>query len=161
MLSAKILIEKYALESHPEGGWFKETYRSKDSIYPNPELERNISTAIYFLLEKGNFSGFHKIKSDECWHFYAGGRLLIHVINDSGEIETIKLGSDVLHGEKFQYVVPANKWFASEPDVDTDFSFVGCTVAPGFDFSDFELAKAEELMRLFPHLKDEISRLCR
>ena len=160
------LIKQFQLLPHPEGGYYKETYRSPE-IIPDQILSRQFkgdraySTAIYFLLEKGNFSAFHRIESDEVWHFYAGQTLLVHIIHINGKFETIKLGNDIENGETFQYSVPARCWFASEPGADTDFSFVGCTVAPGFDFDDFELAKADELSRLYPQQEELIRRLCR
>jgi predicted cupin superfamily sugar epimerase len=160
------LIKQFNLLPHPEGGFYKETYRSAEVI-PVTVLdkrfkgERNFSTAIYFLLEHGDFSAFHKIQSDECWHFYAGDSLLIHIIHINGKFETIKLGNNILKGEFFQYVVPAGCWFASEPGPGSDFSFVGCTVAPGFDFEDFELAKADELIKFYPRYENIIKRLCR
>ena len=119
------------------------------------------ATAIYFLLEKNNFSAFHRIKSDECWHFYTGDSLLIHVLNVEGEYQLIKLGADILKGEVFQAVVPAGAWFASETNDNGLYSFVGCTVAPGFDFADFELASAEQLTADFPTQEQLIKRLCR
>jgi predicted cupin superfamily sugar epimerase len=165
-ITPKSLVEKFNLLPHPEGGFFKENYRSLE-IYPQSSLpkrfhgDRNYSTAIYFLLEQGNFSAFHKINSDECWHFYSGGSLLIYVIHLNGKLETIKLGNQLNRGEQFQAVVPAECWFASEPAMDSDYSFVGCTVAPGFDFGDFELAKSEELSKHFPQHKALIQRLSR
>ncbi len=161
-----LLVEKYKLQPHPEGGYFKESYRSPE-IIPKSLLsrrfggERNYSTAIYFLLEQGNFSAFHKIKSDECWHFYAGTTLLIYVIHLNGRLEIIRLGNDLQKGEQFQAVVPAECWFASAPAEGGAFAFVGCTVAPGFDFDDFELAKEAELYKQFPMHRDIIHRLCR
>jgi predicted cupin superfamily sugar epimerase len=113
------------------------------------------------LLEQGNFSAFHKIKSDECWHFYAGSTLHVYVLHDNGELETVKLGNDILNGELFQYVVPANCWFASRPAPHAEFCFVGCTVAPGFDFADFEMANENELAALFPQHAAIIKELCR
>ncbi|MEO6730606.1 MAG: cupin domain-containing protein [Ferruginibacter sp.] len=165
-LTAKQLVEKYSLSPHLEGGYYKENYRSLETI-PKAFLpkrfngERSYSTAIYFLLEEGNFSAFHKIESDECWHFYAGETLLIHVIHLNGRLETIRLGSELQNGEQFQAVVPAGCWFASEPAAGTAYSFVGCTVAPGFDFGDFELANEEVLSKQFPQHKPLIKRLCR
>ncbi len=165
-LTVQQLIKQFQLQPHPEGGYYKETYRSPE-IIPDQILSRQFkgdraySTAIYFLLEQGNFSAFHRIESDEVWHFYAGQTLLIHVIHINGKFETIKLGSNIENGESFQYAVPARSWFASEPATDTDFSFVGCTVSPGFDFDDFELAKAEELAKQFPQQEELIKRLCR
>lgn len=135
------LIHHYQMQSHPEGGYFRQTYRAAGTIPPAvlPEGfsgERPFSTAIYFLLEQGNFSAFHRIRSDECWHFYEGQTLLVHVLDQSGSLNTIRLGPDLTNGEVYQYVVPANCWFASEPAPGTDYSLVGCTVAPGFDFAD-------------------------
>ncbi len=159
-------VEHYKLLPHPEGGYYKETYRSntvieKESLPEEFSGKRNICTAIYFLLEQGNFSAFHRIKSDECWHFYAGQQLLIYVLEPSGHNYTIRLGSNAANGEVFQAVVPANSWFASEPAPKSAFCFVGCTVSPGFDFEDFELAKAEELINVYPSDSELIYRLCR
>jgi predicted cupin superfamily sugar epimerase len=165
-MSAKTLIDEYQLLPHPEGGWYKETYRSKATIIssdlsPEQSGDRSFSTAIYFLLEQGNFSAFHRIKSDECWHFYAGETLVIHMINESGVLTTVRLGSDSRNGEVYQFVVPANTWFASIPSTTAIFSFVGCTVSPGFDFIDFELAKASNLIDQFPQHRDLIISLTR
>jgi len=160
------LVEKFGLLPHPEGGFYKETYRSAEQIkaVALPERftgNRYYSTAIYFLLEQGNFSAFHRIQSDECWHFYAGQSLHVHVIHPNGQYELISLGNNLRSGETFQAVVPAGSWFASETAPGGQFSFVGCTVAPGFDFADFELAKATELSVLFPEYAGLINRLCR
>lgn len=166
MLNIKQLIANYQLQPHPEGGWYKETYKSSEQI-PSAALPvrfgsgRTFSTAIYFLLEQGNFSTFHKIKSDECWHFYAGEALEIFVIQHNGNLEIIRLGSNILNGELFQFVVPANCWFASRPAKNSAYSFVGCTVAPGFDFADFELAVASELLASYPAHAAIIHELCR
>lgn len=165
-MTAEDLVKKYEMLPHPEGGWYKETYRSKEQINGNAlpkrfSENRSFSTAIYFLMEKGNFSGFHRIKSDECWHFYAGQTLLVYVINNAGNLDIIKLGNNIEMGECFQYVVPANCWFASRPADESEFSFVGCTVAPGFDFADFELAVANNLSLEFPQHKSIIDSLCR
>ena len=142
------LIQKYNLEPHPEGGWYKQTYKSNELIAAEalPKrfgANRAFSTAIYFLLEQGNFSAFHRIKSDECWHFYAGDPLLIYIIEQNGELKIISLGNDFEKGHSFQYVVPANCWFASRPAPESEYCFVGCTVSPGFEFEDFELANGK------------------
>lgn len=166
VVNVQELVHQFNLQPHPEGGFYKETYRSPE-IIPQQFLskqfkgDRAYSTAIYFLLEQENFSAFHKIESDELWHFYAGQTLLVHIIHLNGKLETIKLGNDFLNGEQFQFAVPARCWFASEPAPHSSFSFVGCTVAPGFDFDDFELAKAEELTKQFPQHEELIKRLCR
>ena len=166
MITISELINKYEMLPHPEGGYYKETYKSvetiaKDALPQRFVADRHFSTAIYFLLEQGNFSAFHKIASDECWHFYAGQTLLIYVIHNAGNLEIIRLGNDILNGETFQYVVPAGCWFASEPSPTSSYSFVGCTVAPGFEFEDFEMAKADDLIIQYPQHEKEIKRLCR
>jgi len=166
MHTATDFINYYRLLPHPEGGYYKQTYRAAENI-PHAALPqrftgaRSFSTAIFFLLEQGNFSSFHRIQSDECWHFYAGGRMHVHIINKEGILETIHPGPDFLNGEKFQFVVPAGCWFAAETAIETSFSFVGCTVAPGFDFADFELANTDELSRLYPQHEAIIRRLTR
>lgn len=158
------LIHQYNLLPHPEGGYFKETYRSEESIPANGlplrfSGGRAFSTAIYFLLLKDLFSAFHCIKSDECWHFYEGESLKVHVLHLNGTYELIRLGKNRDAGEVYQAIVPAGAWFASETS--GEYSFVGCTVAPGFDFADFELARAEELKSEYPEYASLIERLCR
>jgi len=158
------LIHQYNLLPHPEGGYFKETYRSEESI-PASGLPlrfpggRTFSTAIYFLLLKDLFSAFHRIKSDECWHFYEGESLKVHVLHINGTYELIRLGKNREEGKVYQAIVPAGAWFASETS--GEYSFVGCTVAPGFDFADFELAEAAELKSEYPEYSSLIERLCR
>jgi uncharacterized protein len=165
-LRIKQLINQYNLQPHPEGGWYKQTYKSNEQI-PAEALSgrfggnRAFSTAIYFLLEKGNFSAFHRIKSDECWHFYAGDPLLIYIIEQNSELKIISLGDDFEKGRSFQYMVPANCWFASRPAPKSEYCFVGCTVSPGFEFEDFELANATELSAIYPKHKKIIEQLCR
>ena len=160
------LRQHYQMQPHPEGGYFLQTYKSFGSI-PSSVLPegfsgpRPFSTAIYFLLEQGNFSAFHRIRSDECWHFYEGQCLLVHILNPEGLLRTIRLGPDIANGELYQYVVPANCWFASEPAPGSIYSFVGCTVSPGFDFADFELAEAATLAADYPQQATIIRRLCR
>ena len=158
------LITQYQLLPHPEGGYYKETYRSTEHI-PLAALPehfsglRSFSTAIYFLLLKDLFSAFHRIKSDECWHFYEGASLHVHVLHLNGNYELISLGRNSAKGEVYQAVVPAGAWFASESI--GEYSFVGCTVAPGFDFADFELARTASLKADYPDHEKLIERLCR
>jgi predicted cupin superfamily sugar epimerase len=166
MLTAQQLVQQYSLQPHPEGGWYKETYRSSEYIaqLALPERFRGarvFSAAIYFLLEEGNFSAFHRIRSDECWHFYAGDPLLVYVIQTDGSLDIIQLGNDFNKGQLFQYVVPANYWFAARPAAESAFCFAGCTVAPGFDFDDFEMADASFLTALYPQHASIIRELCR
>jgi predicted cupin superfamily sugar epimerase len=159
-------IREYRLQPHPEGGWYKETYKSSEQISSHALPvrfggDRPYSTAIYFLLEQGNFSSFHRIKSDECWHFYTGGPLQIFEIAEDGNLQVITLGNDVSKGHRFQYIVRASRWFASRPAPESEFCFVGCTVSPGFDFADFELADSAALSALYPPHASIIRELCR
>ena len=160
------LIFHYNLQPHPEGGWYAQSYRSTE-IIPAAALpdrfggDRVFSTAIYFLLEQGNFSAFHRIKSDECWHFYQGDPLEVFIIRSDRQLTIVTLGQDSSRGQLFQYVVPANCWFASRPAKESKFCFVGCTVAPGFDFADFELANQTNLCSEYPEHSELILELCR
>ncbi|MFM1876237.1 MAG: hypothetical protein RL266_1974 [Bacteroidota bacterium] len=153
------------MQPHPEGGWFKETYRSLASIpngtMPDFEGERSLATGIYFLLTQDNFSAFHRIKSDEMWHFYVGDGLVIHEIKPDGSYEEHRLGLNLDKGERPQLVIAANSWFASEVANGGTWCLVGCTVSPGFDFQDFELADRERLKAMFPVHIDIIHRLTR
>jgi uncharacterized protein len=166
MFTLQQLIHEYGLQLHPEGGWYKETYKSSEyipatALPPRFGGSRVFSTAIYFLLEQGSFSAFHRIKSDECWHFYAGDPLLVYVIQPNGILEIISLGNDIAKGQLFQYIVPANCWFASKPASGGNWCLVGCTVAPGFDFADFDLADASALSAIYPQHESIICQLCR
>jgi predicted cupin superfamily sugar epimerase len=164
--TATYWIEKLKLEPHPEGGYYRQTYRaglvlSQEALPPQFTGPRAASTAIYFLLEGENFSAFHCLCSDELWHFYLGAQLAVHVIDECGEYSEILLGSDPEAGEVLQAVVKAGCWFASQVKDGKSFALVGCTVAPGFDFDDFELAKREELSRLYPQHRKLIKTLTR
>jgi predicted cupin superfamily sugar epimerase len=132
-LSAADIIARLGLKPHPEGGHFRETFR--DSA--NERDRRAASTAIYFLLARGERSHWHRIDAVEIWHYYAGAALELSVASD-GPIVAIRLGSDLAAGERPQGIVPAHAWQSAESL--GDWSLVGCTVAPGFDFSKFELA---------------------
>lgn len=152
------------MQPHPEGGYFAETYRSAETIAQSalPDRfggERSFGTAIYFLLESRHTSALHRIQSDEIWHFYAGGPLEIFVIYPDKTLTIIRLGNNPEWGEVFQAVVPAGCWFGSKPAEGIDFSFVGCTVAPGFDFADFEMADRTSLLNAFPEHKAVIEML--
>lgn len=138
MTDASDWIDRLDLEPHPEGGYFSRTYTADvvvdGSQLPDHDGARPIATAIYYLLEATDFSAFHRLASDERWHFYRGDPLTLYLLDD--ELATIELGTD-----RFQAVVPAGTWFAAEAsDGDHGFALVGCEVTPGFDFADFELA---------------------
>jgi uncharacterized protein len=163
-MTAEEIVQHYQLLPHPEGGFYKQTYCSGEMIAVEalPAIfngNRYISTAIYFLVLNGNFSAFHRLCSDEVWHFYSGECLCIHIIHANGIYELIRLGNNPLHNELFQAVVPAGCWFACETA--GSYSFTGCTMAPGFDFADFELAVAEDLSAIYPAHATLINRLCR
>jgi predicted cupin superfamily sugar epimerase len=122
---------------------------------------RLVSTAIYFLIAGDNFSAFHRLRSDELWHFYVGGPLAVHVIEPEGCHSELAIGNNLGAGEVLQAVVRANCWFASRVRDPQSFALVGCTVAPGFDFEDFELGKRSELTKLYPHHRKLIEQLTR
>lgn len=163
--TAQSYIQALQLQPHPEGGFFSESYRSAQTMALSAPgggtQQRNVCTAIYFLLEAGNFSAFHRIQSDEIWHFYAGQALEVLELLPDGQLCCTRLGSDILRGEIPQYVVPANTWFASRVAEGGTFSLVGCTVAPGFDFADFQLARRQELLEIFPQHRPVITELTR
>jgi len=166
MKNSAYWIDKLKLGPHPEGGYYRRTYRAglvlpKASLPPQFTGSRASSTAIYFLLEGENFSAFHRLLSDEAWHFYVGEQLVVHVIDERGIYSQVLLGSDPEAGEVLQAVVKAGCWFASHVTDRKSFALAGCTVAPGFDFDDFELAKREELSRLYPQHRKLIERLTR
>lgn len=149
------IINTLNLQPHPEGGFYKEVYRSKELI-PASALadtyqgERNVCTSIYFMLTAESFSAFHRINQDEIWHFYQGAPIELHIISPQGKHTQILVGHAFEKGEVPQVVVPAHHWFAAKVSLTNKFSLVGCTVAPGFDFKDFELAERIKLTELFP-----------
>ena len=165
------LIEKLELKPHPEGGFYKETYRSSMMLPVHQQNEafhgpRPASTGIYYLLGAGDFSAFHRIQSDEMWHYYEGDAITIHMIHNDGLYQAVELGSDVEKGEAFQLVVPAGVWFAAElsPKANEDsdsYCLAGCTVSPGFDFEEFEMADGYMLKNAFPEHRETIERLVR
>jgi predicted cupin superfamily sugar epimerase len=158
------LIERFGLKPHPEGGHYAETYRSGQMIRRGGAsgIERAASTAIYYLLSAGAYSAWHRIASDEIWHFYAGHALDVHVLTPEGELITHRLGN-ALHrpGSSFQAIVPAGSWFGAELADPSSYAFVGCTVAPGFEFSEFELASTASLLTEYPQHAAVIRRLSR
>jgi predicted cupin superfamily sugar epimerase len=163
---ARYWVDKLRLIAHPEGGHYRQSYRSDLSIAREALPRqftgaRSVSTAIYFLLEGENFSGFHRLLSDELWHFYTGTPLLVHVIEPDGRYAEIQLGSDLEAGQIWQAVVKAGCWFASCVRDPASFALVGCTVAPGFEFEDFEMGERKGLTRLFPQHRDLIERFTR
>ncbi|MFP4445911.1 MAG: cupin domain-containing protein [Desulfosudaceae bacterium] len=162
--TARDYIRAFDLQPHPEGGYFAETYRSAEKI-DGPALperftgRRALSTAILFLLESGQVSRFHRIRADEIWHFHAGCPLALYLLKDSGTCRRICLGLDIAAGHLPQVLVPHDTWFGAMPLEADTFSLVGCTTAPGFEFSDFELADSAALAADFPRHREIIRRL--
>lgn len=161
MNQAQHLIEQLALEPHPEGGFYKRIYESPNTIQA-AQGQRLLTTSIHYLLEENDFSAWHKIKSDELWYFHQGCTLLIHTLQNTGRLQTEELST-----AKPFIKVPANTWFSAELTTEEQnensqaFSLVSCVVSPGFDFEDFEMAYAEDLVSIYPQHRDIICRLCR
>jgi predicted cupin superfamily sugar epimerase len=164
--SLKELIAALHLEPHPEGGFFRETYRSKEEI-PGEHLgghfsgSRNFSTCIYFLLTSDNFSAFHRINQDEIWHMYYGAPVRLHMISSKGQYSHHLIGADIADGQTPQFVVEGGNWFAAEVEMKDSYALMGCTVSPGFHYDDFELASKKELISMFPEHGKVINRLTR
>lgn len=157
----KQIVDLLGLSLHPEGGFYRETFRSDQVLALAPAgRKRNTSTAIYFLLPAGSFSAFHMIQADELWHHYAGDAVEIHTITPRGDHRIELLGGDLQSGERPQIVVPAGTLQAALPR-GTRFALCGCTVSPGFDFADFEMPGCAELLARFPRHEDVIRRLTR
>jgi predicted cupin superfamily sugar epimerase len=156
--SASYWIEKLSLSKHPEGGAYKEVYRSSltiqtENLFSKERHERNVCTGIYFLLQENEFSSFHRLASDEQWHFYFGNSMVVFEIEAlTGELIEHKLGNDHDNGSVFQTTVKAGNWFAAKVE-GAGYALVGCTVAPGFDFADFELAERKKLIKAYPQHK--------
>ena len=157
--AAEYWINKLKLHKHPEGGYFVETYKSEKFVnlheYDGP---RHACTAIYYLLVGDEFSSFHRIKSDELWHFYAGSSLTLYIIGTDGKLNKIRLGTDIDSGETFQGVVKSGSWFAASINDHDSYSLVGCTVSPGFDSRDWELGEFEILNKAYPQHKSIIEK---
>jgi hypothetical protein len=163
-VEARNLIDHLGLLPHPEGGFYRETYRaglrlSDAALAPRFPAARDASTAIYYLLAQGDRSRLHRIRSDEVWHFYLGDPLLVIELTEDGSTLMTTLGTDIAAGQRPQHVVPAGRWFGACPASGSAFSLVGCTVAPGFDFADFEMASADALLSTYPQASDWIKRL--
>jgi predicted cupin superfamily sugar epimerase len=151
---AQEYIDKLGLLPHPEGGFYKETYRSAVKTG-----DRNLMTAIYFLITSNNISRFHRIKSDEMWYFHDGSPLSVHTLDKENGHQVHKVGLNLSNGENPQLLVPANTIFGSSLDEENAFSLVSCTVAPGFDFADFELFTTQDLLSQFPDYEEIVRKM--
>lgn len=161
MFSFKHFVEKLNLLEHPEGGYFKETYRSdeiiiKENLPKRFDGERNFSTSIYYMLVGDQISKLHRIKSDEIWHHHYGSTVIIHTIDEAGNLESHRLGTKDLDNSTPQIIVRHGLWFCAEIEDKNSFALCGCTVSPGFDFQDFEMAIFDDLVNNFPNLKSFI-----
>lgn len=158
------IIQQLNLQPHPEGGFYRRTYCSDERITranaDGANMQRHASTGIYYLLHDQAYSAWHRIDSDEMWHFYAGDPLLIHMLDEHGAYTVQRLGNMLQEPEAvFQFAVPAGCWFAAEREGSQGYSLVGCTVAPGFEFETFELADTQTLLRCYPGHEAVIRRL--
>jgi predicted cupin superfamily sugar epimerase len=161
--TAAYWIKKLDLKKHPEGGWFTEIYRSeeiaeKQALPVGFSGERNFSTSIYYLLEGDDFSAFHRIKSDEIWHFYAGNSAVEILSIENGKIKRQFCGNSSEENQFFQVVIHKNIWFAASLQNKNGYALVGCTVSPGFHFDDFEFG-TKTLVEQYPELEKEIDGL--
>ena len=157
-MTADDLIKKLNLLPHPEGGYYRETYRSEQSVSFNGKV-RNAGTAIYFLLKDSEISHFHRVASDELWLFHQGQSIELYVLTKTGELEIHNLGNDLEKDELPQIVVKAGNWFAAKLKNEEGYSLVSCIVTPGFEFSDFELAKKDDLLSQIPEYDKVINKL--
>lgn len=160
MKTAAHWVKKLDLQPHPEGGYYKETYRSAEhysgALPSRYEGSRAFGTAIYFMITSGNPSHFHRLKSDELWFFHDGSPLTVHLFAKDGSYQKLALGRE----QDWQAIIPAGSWFAAEVEADDSYSLISCTVSPGFDFRDFEMAEKDQLQGAYPDHSELISRLC-
>ncbi|MCU0961279.1 MAG: cupin domain-containing protein, partial [Pirellulaceae bacterium] len=156
-------IAELRLQPHPEGGYYCETYRSAErvpaaALPPRYGGDRCLGTAILYLLPAGEVSRLHRVRSDELWHFHEGAALWLHRLDADQGLVSVKLGLHADRGERPQLCVPAGTWFAAEAAADGAYGLVGCTVAPGFEFADFELAERDALTAEYPAYAEFIRR---
>jgi uncharacterized protein len=153
-------IEKLELVRHIEGGYYKQIYASKRQCQEHGN--RNLATCIFYLLDGNDFSAFHKINSDEIWHFFIGSSLTMYIFNEKdSKLKIVKLGKKLDKGENLQVIINEGDWFAAEVNDKSSFTLVGCTVIPGFEFKNFKLAKKKSLLLKFPSYKDIIEKLAK
>ncbi|HJT23058.1 MAG TPA: cupin domain-containing protein [bacterium] len=157
-MTADDLIKLLGLKPHPEGGYYRESYRSSAPI-PASNPQRVYSTAIYYMLVPGAVSKLHRLSADEVFHFYMGDPVTWVLLAPGGKVERIILGQDIKKGHLLQMVVPAGTWFGGYLNEGGKFALMGTTVAPGFEFEDFVLGKREELLKAFPRAEKEIFEL--
>ncbi|AQQ70783.1 hypothetical protein SMSP2_01144 [Limihaloglobus sulfuriphilus] len=163
-ITAKDIIQRFKLQAHPEGGYFTETYRS-GLAFDNPAVKNTYKTqhcagtAIYYLLTSGTFSAMHRVASDEIFHFYLGDAVEMLQLLPDGSGKNISIGTDINTGQQPQVLVPAGSWQGCRLAEGGKFALMGCTVAPGFEFEDFQMADREQLIRKYPDFKKDILQL--
>lgn len=139
---ASYWIDALRLDRHPEGGYYRETYRAGSGAVAGDGKQKSFSTAIYYLLPSDDVSRLHRLRSDELFHFYLGSPLTVHVLDESDGYRRIALGREPDEGQVLQAAVSAGVWFGATVERPGAFALVGCTVAPGFEFADFEQAES-------------------
>ncbi|RKZ01403.1 hypothetical protein DRQ21_10750 [Candidatus Fermentibacteria bacterium] len=166
MITSTEWIQALGLVPHPEGGYYREFYRSKYIL--NQEWlpsgftgKREMGSVIHYMLTNDRCSAFHRLKSDEIWHFHDGSPFVLHLIDPKGVYSVVHLGINVAAGEVPCFAVPAGHWFGAEVAEENSFSLASCTVIPAFNFDDFEMPATDELIGIFPHLAKEIRHLSR
>ncbi|MEZ4887760.1 MAG: cupin domain-containing protein [Chitinophagales bacterium] len=164
---AQHYIQHLQLEAHPEGGYFRRTYQSSLTL-PSTALPKHFkesrlaASAIYFLLTTESFSAFHQLQADELWHFYAGSTVTLYLIHPDSTLQTIEVGDPLTNpNASFQALIPAQTWFAAAVTTADSYALVGCTLAPAFDFEDFELAEKQTLLQQYPQHSTWIERYVR
>lgn len=163
-LDAEAWIRALALDPHPEGGHFRESWRAEEQVVPGarsaqPGAPRAAGTAIHYLLRAGEHSRLHRLRADEVWHLYVGGPLVLHVFERDNAYHPRVLGLDVAAQQAPQHVVPKGCWFGAELADGVPFALVGCTVAPGFEFADLEFADRQRLLAQHPDHAALVTRL--
>ena len=160
MKDAQYWIDKLQLQAHPEGGYFAESFRSEETLtqglpqrYSGP---RALFTSIYFLLPPGQFSSLHRLQTDEIWHYHQGGPLELVFLNEDGAWSSKLLGPDPDAGQQLQQLAPRGHWFGARP-LNPEYALVACTMSPGFEFTDFELARRSALLAAYPQWTSEIN----
>ncbi len=164
-MKAEEIIDALGMSPHPEeGGYFVETYKCEESISRKalPERyhgKRSFGTAIFYLLTPETFSQLHKLESDEIFHFYLGHPVTMLQLRPDGSSEVLTLGQDIVGGQRLQVVVPGGTWQGSFLDEGGEFALLGCTVAPGFEYADYETGSRGDLLKEYPEQEELILRL--
>lgn len=155
-MELEALITLLGLQPHPEGGWYAETFRSSERVVRSDGVERSALTAIDFVLRAGDVSALHRVCSDELWHHQGGNPIELVTVDPLGAVSRVLLGNDLASGMRTHHAVPAGWWQAARSLGMTGYSLAACSVAPGFEFEDFTMPAGEELLKIFPSLRELI-----